>query len=176
MGFPELRFEQLVKIGASGSLTRLPLSSWFPAVSCRAVSVVALERGAVDCSELTVPVFPRIRLRTFGSTSIGPSPLGPGGLVTRFILSSDVFVRDAFLLWSFSQFSSLFRDVFTGRLVIVVRRSHLRSCTLDYGTAGGNPNCGQRVAGDNARVPKNICWFPGCIRSTSPEPKRLSSM
>ena len=40
------------------------------------------------------------------------------------------------------------------RLVIVVERSHLGSCTLDYGTAVGNPNSGQRVADDHARVPR----------------------
>ena len=57
-------------------------------------------------SYLTVRVFPRIRLRASGSTSVGSSPLGPGGLVTvlslvyrwavhwRFILFSDVFVRE----------------------------------------------------------------------------------
>ena len=63
-----------------------------------------------------------------------------------------------------------------GRLVILVKRSHLRSCTLDCGTAVGSPNCGQRVADDNARLPKSICWFLGSIRSTSSEPKGLSNM
>ena len=63
-----------------------------------------------------------------------------------------------------------------GRLINFVKRSHLRFCTLDYGTAVGNPNCGQRVADDNARVPKSICWFLGCIRSTLSEPKVLSNM
>ena len=55
-----------------------------------------------------------------------------------------------------AQFSHVFRDVFMGRLVILVKRSHLRSCTLHHGTAAGNPNCGQRVADDNAPVPKSI--------------------
>ena len=39
-----------------------------------------------------------------------------------------------------------------------------------------NPNCGQRVADDNAWVQKSICWFFGCICSKSPEPKGLSNM
>ena len=34
-------------------------------------SVVALESGAVGCSVLTILDFPRSRLRTSGSTSIG---------------------------------------------------------------------------------------------------------
>ena len=71
---------------------------------------------------------------------------------------------------------SVFRDVFMGRLVILVKRSHLRPCTLDNGTAVGNRNCGQRVADDHARVPKSVYWFLGCIPSTSPEPKGLSNM
>ena len=58
-----------------------------------------------------------------------------------------------------------------GRVIVLVKRSHLRSCTLDCGTAVGNPNCAQSVADDNSRVPKSICWLLGCIRSTSPEPK-----
>ena len=62
------------------------------------------------------------------------------------------------------------------RLIIVVKRSHLGSCTLDYGTAVGYPNCGQRVADDHARVPKSVCWLLGCIRSTSPQPEGLSNM
>ena len=54
----------------------------------------------------------------------------------------------------------MFRDVFVCRLVIVVKRSNLGSCTLDNGTAVSYPNCGQRVADDHARVPKSAgCFF-----------------
>ena len=66
---------------------------------------------------------------------------------------------------------SVFRDVFMCRFVIVVKRSHPGSCTLDYGTAEDNPICGQRVAEIHARVPKSVCWFLGCIRSTSLKPE-----
>ena len=67
-----------------------------------------------------------------------------------------------------SQVSHVFRDVFVCRLV-TVKRSHLGSCTHDFGTAVGNPNCGQRVADDHAWVPKSVCRFLGCTRFTSPK-------
>ena len=58
----------------------------------------------------------------------------------------------------------MIRDVFVCRLVIVAPG------ILHY------PNCGQRVADDHAAVPSNVCWFLGCIRSTSPKPEELSNM
>ena len=37
------------------------------------------------------------------------------------------------------------------------------------------PNCGQRVADDHAWVPKSVCWFLGCVRSTSAKPEGTCS-
>ena len=53
----------------------------------------------------------------------------------------------------------MFRTVFMGCLVVFSKRSYLGSCTLDNGTTIRNPNCGQRVADDYARVPQNAGWF-----------------
>ena len=64
------------------SLSKSVQYPWSPAVSCRAVSVVALEGGAVGWSVLTVRVFPRIRLRTSGLHFHWFFSLGPGCLIT----------------------------------------------------------------------------------------------
>ena len=123
--------------------------------------------------------------RTSGSTSIGPFPLGPivlslsaAGLSTGGsccpVMSS--YEKSPSCSCRSPSFFHASRDEFMGRLVILVKWSHLESCTLDSGIAVGNPNCGQRVADDSARVPKSVCWFLGCIRSVSPGPKGLSNM
>ena len=52
--------------------------------SCRAASELALTGATVGCSLLMSLVFPLFRLRAFVSTSICPSPSGPGGLVAVF--------------------------------------------------------------------------------------------
>ena len=62
-----------------------------------------------------------------------------------------------------------------GCLVDFSKRSYLGSCTLDHGTAVGNPNCGQSGADYCTRVPKSAGWSFCCFRSTSPEPERLSN-
>ena len=61
-------------------------------------------------------------------------------------------------------------------LVVFSKRSYLGSCTLDYGTTVCNPNCGQRVADDYARVPESAGWSFCCLRSTSPKPEGLSNV
>ena len=130
-------------------------------------------------------VFPLIRLRASGSTSICSLPLGP---VAMFFLDVNELSTGGTSCpvmsscgkspscSSRSPRSHMFHDVFVCRLLIVVKRLHLGSCTLDYGTAVGYLNCGRRVADDHARVPKSVCWFLGCIRSTSPKPEELSNM
>ena len=117
-----------------------------------------------------------VQLRIRGQTLVGLP--GAGGLSTVGsscpVMSS--YEKSPSCGCRSLQFPHVFRDVFVGRLINFVKRSHLRFCTLDYGTAVGNPDCGQRVADDNAGVPKSVCWFLDCIRSTSPEPKGLSNM
>ena len=56
-----------------------------------------------------------------------------------------------------------------GCLVVFSKRSYLGLCALGHGTTIGNPNCGQRVADDHARVPESAGWSFCCVRSTSPK-------
>ena len=141
--------------------------------------MVALEGGTVGWSVLALRVFPRIRLRASGSTSIGSSALGPGGLVA--VLSPgtsglSIGGSSCPVMSSYKKSPSCSCRSPSFLMCSVMKRSHLRSCTLDYGTVVGNLHCRQRVADDNTWVPKSICWLLGCICSTSPEPEALSNM
>ena len=121
--------------------------------------MVALESGAIGYSELAVPVF-----LAFVSIRRGPLPsvlprwvLGVWYLCLLLVQVGCPTGSSSCPVMSSCEQSPSCSGRSPSFFMCSVTCSWVGSCALDYGTAVGNPNCGQRFADDNARVPESIC-------------------
>ena len=148
---PELHFEQLVRVVFQGH--RRVFSCHHGLLLSRVVQCLWLRFGKrcgwlvrTDSSCFSSHSSPYVWFHFLWSFSAGSWGSGHCALSWyrwavhwRFVLSGDAFVREvAVLKQSFSQF----HHVCSWPLIVLVKRSHLRSCTLHYGTSERNPNCG----------------------------------